>query len=31
MTHKYVYSSKKRKYTNDDEDVEENENQDKNI
>jgi ATP-dependent Clp protease protease subunit len=31
MTHKYVYSSKKRKYTNDDEDTEENENQDKNI
>ena len=31
MTHKYVYSSKKRKYTNYDEEVEENENQDKNI
>jgi ATP-dependent protease ClpP protease subunit len=31
MTHKYAYTSKKRKYTCDDEEAEENENQDKNI
>jgi len=31
MTHKYAYTSKKRKYSSDDEESEENENQDKNI